>query len=126
MVFPMPSRHEPSDDGEPGSTPRTSLWLAPSGGQAENADKQFSVTVHFDRKDLEALSERARADGVMISDVIRAAVRREVGNKAHVVRLVQRWNLHREDMDEAADALGVTRMSDDEWHGMADGKGPGV
>lgn len=29
--------------------------------------------------------------------------------------LVRRWNLTREDLDLAADALGVPRVTDEEW-----------
>ncbi|MEV4163660.1 hypothetical protein [Nonomuraea dietziae] len=47
--------------------------------------------------------------------MIREAVEREVGNKPHAVMLIQRWNLQREDLDRAADSLGVARMSDQEW-----------
>ncbi|MEU6741535.1 hypothetical protein [Streptosporangium sandarakinum] len=47
--------------------------------------------------------------------MINAALQREVGNKPQVITLMQRWNLHRDDLDRAADALGVEQLTETEW-----------
>ncbi|GAA2875883.1 hypothetical protein GCM10010517_36890 [Streptosporangium fragile] len=47
--------------------------------------------------------------------MIHTAVQREIGNKPHVITLMHRWNLHREDLDMAAESLGVDQLSETEW-----------
>ncbi|WP_433248569.1 hypothetical protein ACQPYK_00765 [Streptosporangium sp. CA-135522] len=102
---------------EPDSVP---LWLAHlqprEGNRAiDTSASDTSITVELDKADFEALSRKARLTGSRIADVIHAAVQREIGNKPHVITLMQRWNLHREDLDMAADALGVDQLSEMEW-----------
>ncbi|ACZ84831.1 hypothetical protein [Streptosporangium roseum] len=36
------------------------------------------------------------------------------------VALARRWKLAREDLDHAADALGVARVTDEEWAEMSE------
>ncbi|MFC4063017.1 hypothetical protein ACFOWE_32460 [Planomonospora corallina] len=127
MAFPLPSRR---DDDEPGTSrpggqsgaeePVVPVWLAhrqPRGDEPESDvhGSPTSVTIELDRADYEALTRKALADGKRVADVVRAAVQREIGNKPHVIALIHRWDLNREDLDAAADALGVARLSDEEW-----------
>jgi hypothetical protein len=74
-----------------------------------------SITIELDRADFEALSRKARLTGNKIADVIHAAVQREIGSKPHVITLMHRWNLHRDDLDTAAESLGVDQLSEAEW-----------
>ncbi|MFF0312600.1 hypothetical protein ACFYSC_34665 [Streptosporangium sp. NPDC004379] len=78
-------------------------------------DPNTSITIELDKAAYEALSHKARATGSRISDVINAALQREIGNKPQVITLMQRWNLHREDLDRAAGALGVEQLTETEW-----------
>ncbi|GAA3122311.1 hypothetical protein GCM10010466_11520 [Planomonospora alba] len=125
MAFPLPSRR---DDDKPGTArpggsngaeePGVPVWLAhrqPRRDDPEHDGSATSVTIELDRADYEALTRKARADGKRVADVVRAAVQREIGNKPHVIALIHRWDLNREDLDSAADALGVARLSDEEW-----------
>ncbi|WP_449063349.1 hypothetical protein [Planomonospora algeriensis] len=126
MAFPLPSRRDDDKPGESrsgGSTgaqePGIPMWLAhlqprdAADGGGEGSPT--SVTIELDRADYEALTRKARSDGKRVADVVRAAVQREIGNKPHVIALIHRWDLNREDLDAAADALGVPRLSDQEW-----------
>ena len=74
-----------------------------------------SITIELDKADYEALSRKARLTGNRVVDVIHTAVQREIGNKPHVITLMHRWNLHREDLDTAAESLGVDQLSETEW-----------
>ncbi|TDE35357.1 hypothetical protein E1295_36100 [Nonomuraea mesophila] len=101
-----------------GGKPQFTGWPAPQVSPNGHGDPSLdtrTVTVDLDKAVFEALSRKARADGLRIADVIRTAVEREVGNKTHAITLIQRWNLQREDLDRAADSLDVDRMSDEEW-----------
>ncbi|MBB2914940.1 hypothetical protein FHS43_006252 [Streptosporangium becharense] len=96
------------------------LWLAhlhPREGQEaiNTPATETSITIELDKADYEALARKARLTGNKISDVIRTAVQREIGNKPHVITLMHRWNLHREDLDVAAESLGVDQLSEAEW-----------
>ncbi|MEU4834073.1 hypothetical protein [Streptosporangium sp. NPDC023615] len=96
------------------------LWLAHlQFGEEQKASgtaaSETSITVELDKADYEALSRKARLTGSRIADVIQAAVQREIGNKPHVITLMHRWSLHREDLDRAADSLGVDPLSEREW-----------
>jgi hypothetical protein len=79
------------------------------------AASETSITIELDKADYEALSRKARLTGSRVADVIHAAVQREIGNKPHVITLMHRWNLHREDLDRAAGSLGVDPLSEREW-----------
>jgi hypothetical protein len=101
-------------------SPSVPLWLAhlqPREGQSEISipSSDTSITIELDRADFEALSRKARLTGDKVADVIHAAVQREIGNKPHVITLMHRWNLHREDLDTAAESLGVDQLSEAEW-----------
>ncbi|MGC5009808.1 hypothetical protein ACLQ2R_03485 [Streptosporangium sp. DT93] len=112
----------PADDRatsgqEPGPVP---LWLAHLRfGEEQKASgptaSDTSITIELDKADYEALSRTARLTGNRVSDLIHAAVQREIGNKPHVITLMHRWNLHREDLDRAAGSLGVDPLSEREW-----------
>ncbi|WP_436758238.1 hypothetical protein [Streptosporangium sp. V21-05] len=96
------------------------LWLAHlqlREGQRSisTPDSDTAITIELDKADYEALSRKARLTGNRVADVIHAAVQREIGNKPHVITLMHRWNLHREDLDTAADSLGVDQLSEAEW-----------
>ncbi|MER5644770.1 hypothetical protein [Streptosporangium sp. NPDC002524] len=96
------------------------LWLAHlqlREGQKSirTPDSDTAITIELDKADYEALSRKARLTGNRVADVIHAAVQREIGNKPHVITLMHRWNLHREDLDTAADSLGVDQLSEAEW-----------
>ncbi|MFF5208535.1 hypothetical protein [Streptosporangium sp. NPDC000396] len=109
-----------NDQEAAGETAAVPLWLAhlrPREGEEGEIppNSNISITIEFDKADFEALSRRARSTGNKISDVIHAAVQREIGNKPQVITLMQRWNLHREDLDMAADVLGVDQLSEVEW-----------
>ncbi|WP_344972888.1 hypothetical protein [Streptosporangium fragile] len=96
------------------------LWLAhlqPREGQEaiSTSASDTSITIELDKADYEALARKARLTGNRIADVIHTAVQREIGNKPHVITLMHRWNLHREDLDMAAESLGVDQLSETEW-----------
>lgn len=96
------------------------LWLAhlqPREGQkAISAPvSDTSITLELNKADYEALSRKARLTGNRITDVIHTALQREIGNKPHVITLMHRWGLHREDLDAAAESLGVEQLSEAEW-----------
>jgi hypothetical protein len=129
MAHPLPTWRDGtgSDTSQPNdhdSTKRESasvpLWLAhlqPREGQTEIniPSPDTAITIELDRADFEALSRKARLTGNKVADVIHAAVQREIGNKPHVITLMHRWNLHREDLDTAAESLGVDQLSEAEW-----------
>ncbi|GGL50352.1 hypothetical protein [Planomonospora parontospora] len=124
MAFPLPSRRDDDKPGESrsgGSTgadkPGIPMWLAhlQPRDASDGEGSATSVTIELDRADYEALTRKARSDGKRVADVVRAAVQREIGNKPHVIALIRRWDLNREDLDSAADSLGVARLSDEEW-----------
>jgi hypothetical protein len=129
MAHPLPAWRDGtgSDTSQPNDQDSTKqesvsvpLWLAhlqPREGQSEISipRPETSITIELDRADFEALSRKARLTGDKIADVIHAAVQREIGNKPHVVTLMHRWNLHREDLDTAARSLGVDQLSEAEW-----------
>ncbi|MFJ2028194.1 hypothetical protein [Streptosporangium sp. NPDC087985] len=129
MSHPQPAWRDGTDSDAPKSNDQDAaiqepahvpLWLAHlqprEGKEGTNTSiPDVSVTVELDKADFEALSRKARSTGSKIADVIHAAVQREIGAKPHVITLIHRWNLHREDLDVAADALGVDQLSDAEW-----------
>jgi hypothetical protein len=89
------------------SPPRIAAEAAqPSGDTA-------SIILKLDKATFAALHRIASSNGLLISDVIRAAVEREVQAMTHATILIQRWNLQREDLERAADALQVDRIPDD-------------
>ncbi|MEU4407827.1 hypothetical protein AB0F88_25195 [Streptosporangium sp. NPDC023963] len=107
-------------DGARQESDSVPLWLAHlqlrEGQKAIGAPaSDTSITIELDKADYEALSRKARLTGNRIADVLHAAVQREIGNKPHVITLMHRWNLHREDLDTAADSLGVDQLSEAEW-----------
>ncbi|MDP9847777.1 hypothetical protein [Streptosporangium lutulentum] len=113
------SQPNDKDSAKQESTP-VPLWLAhlqPREGRAEITipNPDTSITIELDRADYEALSRKARLSGNKVSDVIHAAVQREIGSKPHVITLMHRWNLHRDDLDTAAESLGVDQLSEAEW-----------
>jgi hypothetical protein len=114
-------RPSPNDhDGARQESDSVPLWLAHlqrGEGQKTNGTpaSDTAITIELDRADYEALSRKARLTGNRVADVIHAAVQREIGNKPHVITLMHRWNLHREDLDTAADSLGVDQLSEAEW-----------
>lgn len=129
MAHPPPAWRDGARSDAPKSTDQDAsirertdvpLWLAhlrpdeeKQGNNTPPSD--ISVTVELDKADFEALSRKARSTGSKIADVIHAAVQREIGTKPHVITLIHRWNLHRDDLDVAADALGVDPLSEAEW-----------
>jgi hypothetical protein len=129
MAYPLPAWRDgtgsdtspPNDkDSAMRESASVPLWLAhlqPRAGQPEISipSSATSITIELDRADYEALSRKARLTGNKVADVIHAAVQREIGNKPHVITLMHRWNLHREDLDTAADSLGVDQLSEAEW-----------
>ncbi|QFY05392.1 hypothetical protein GBF35_00665 [Nonomuraea phyllanthi] len=120
MAMPIPSRRNSVDNDKASDTPAPPSWpmSAPRISPGERTEKTASIIVNLDKATLDAIQQKARSDGRMISDVIRAAVEREVGNMTHATILIQRWNLQREDLDRAADALQVDRISDDVMRGL--------
>ncbi|MGV9777195.1 hypothetical protein [Streptosporangium sp. NPDC003464] len=129
MAHPLPAWRGGTGSDKPESTDQDAvmqepdpipLWLAhlrPRDGQEKisPSTSDTSITIELDKADFEALSRKARSTGSRIADVIHAAVQREIGNRPHVITLMHRWDLHREDLDTAADALGVDQLSETEW-----------
>ncbi|MBE1589074.1 hypothetical protein ACFPOI_34750 [Nonomuraea angiospora] len=117
MAIPIPSRRNSADNDKAPDTPAPPSWpmSAPrlSAEPKTQSGETASIIVNLDKATLDAVHQKARSDGRMISDVIRAAVEREVGNMTHATILIQRWNLQCDDLDRAADALKVDRISDD-------------
>jgi len=111
-------------DGARQESDSVPLWLThlqPREGQKEisTPSSDITITVKLDKAGYEALYRKARLTGTRVTDVIHAALQREVGNKPHVVTLMRRWNLHREDLDTAAESLGVDQLSETEWDQLA-------
>ncbi|MER5323562.1 hypothetical protein [Streptosporangium roseum] len=129
MAHPLPAWRDGAGPDVPESTDQEAavqepapvpLWLAhlqPREGLEgiSTPAPDTSITIELDKADFEALSRKARSTGSRITDVIHAAVQREIGNKPHVITLMHRWSLHREDLDMAAGALGVAPLSEAEW-----------
>jgi hypothetical protein len=118
MAMPIPSRRNSADDkSTDSSTPTPPSWLMSSSQipaePAPRSDEKASIIVNLDKTTFDALHRKAHSDGRTISDLVRAAVEREVSTMTHATILIQRWNLQREDLDRAADALEVDRISDD-------------
>ncbi|MEV1173320.1 hypothetical protein [Nonomuraea sp. NPDC049784] len=120
MAMPIPSRRNSADNDKAADTPAPPSWpmSAPRLSQGDQSGETASIIVNLDKATLDAVLQKARSDGRMISEVIRAAVEREVGNMTHATILIQRWNLQCEDLDRAADALQVDRISDDVMIGL--------
>ncbi|MEU0479371.1 hypothetical protein ABZ260_09350 [Streptosporangium sp. NPDC006013] len=129
MAHSMPARQDgtgsekPSandHDGARHESDSVPLWLAHlqlREGQKtiSTSAPETSITIELDKADYEALSRKARLTGNRVVDVIHTAVQREIGNKPHVITLMHRWNLHREDLNMAAESLGVDQLSEAEW-----------
>ncbi|MFC4014411.1 hypothetical protein ACFOY2_44815 [Nonomuraea purpurea] len=98
MAMPIPSRRN-APDADPSAAQETTSFI-----------------VNLDKTTLDALHQKARSDGRYISEIVRTAVEREVSNMTHATILIQRWNLQCEDLDRAADALSVDRISDEVMH----------
>ncbi|GLW09785.1 hypothetical protein Misp01_49140 [Microtetraspora sp. NBRC 13810] len=122
MAHPLPNTNgdgRPDDrdhDGpasEPAPVPLFQRLAEVGRGQGSRSGTQ--ITVSLDEAEYEALIRKARAEGVRLGDVVRTAVQREIGNRSQVIALILRWNLNREDLDHAAETLGVDRISDLEW-----------
>ncbi|MEV4114306.1 MULTISPECIES: hypothetical protein [Nonomuraea] len=120
MAMPIPSRRNSADNDKAPDTPAPPSWpmSAPRLSRGDQSDETTSIIVNLDKATLDAVHQKARSDGRMISDVIRAAVEREVANMTHATILIQRWNLQCEDLDRAADALQVDRISDEVMLGL--------
>ncbi|MEQ4720300.1 hypothetical protein [Nonomuraea sp. B19D2] len=120
MAMPIPSRRNSTDNDKAPDTPAPPSWAmsAPRLSQGDRPEETASIIVNLDKATLDAVHQKARSDGRMISDVIRAAVEREVSNMTHATILIQRWNLQCEDLDRAADALQVDRISDEVMLGL--------
>ncbi|MFI7637004.1 hypothetical protein [Nonomuraea sp. NPDC049400] len=120
MAMPIPSRRNSTDNDKAPDTPTPPSWpmSAPRLSQGDRSEETASIIVNLDKATLDAVHQKARSDGRMISDVIRAAVEREVSNMTHATILIQRWNLQCEDLDRAADALQVDRISDEVMLGL--------
>ncbi|MDH2428971.1 hypothetical protein [Sphaerisporangium sp. TRM90804] len=74
-----------------------------------------SFSIRLNDVQTEALLRQATLEGRRVEDIIRSAVQRHIEARQVAIALIARWSLDREDLDDAAAALDVEPLTDEEW-----------